>query len=365
MANDWTLHDIAPIAHGFEPAASPSSLVYWGSVASLQFDPVSQGTPGTATPAGVSMLSAVGTPTATGQARSSPAGVAMVALLGAPMASGAAVAAPSGRSATSAVGSPAATGSALAAPAGVSMLSAVGDATAAGGTGQQDQPGDAFPAGVAMLASVGESTTSGAALAEPAGVALVAAVGTVAVDGGPADGIAAPLGIEMVATVGSALAFDADVVVVSGGMGGSWGRPFRAQADAPISELRVSVTVFPFGVEATMQAGRPIAAGDASIAVAGLEMAAAIGDVQAGADAVTAVPGVSTGVLVGKAAAFDVHVLPVRRYMAFRIDAMAAPLGVEAQAAAGVVARVPDAIDRAWADLQTEDAELFQLGVLP
>lgn len=124
------------------------------------------GVDGIALPAGVEMVSAVGTPTATGAALSSPAGVAMASALGSPSATGAALAAPSSVPATSSVGSPMVTGGGLTAPAGVAMLSAVGEAIASGG--DVSQAGDAFPAGVEMLSSVGDVTATGEAEAPSA-----------------------------------------------------------------------------------------------------------------------------------------------------------------------------------------------------
>jgi hypothetical protein len=167
----------------------------------------------------------------------------------------------------------------------------------------------------------------------------------------------------MVASVGTATAYDADAVPVSGGGVGSW-RARRAVQDQ--GDLRVFVRVFPFGVAATARAGRATATGDARVEVTGVSAQTALGVAQAGADAVTDVVGAPVDSLVGKAAAFDVHVLPVLRYVALETRSVDPPVGLTMASGDPPHEAVEPlaAIDRAWTDLQTEEDELLLLGVI-
>jgi hypothetical protein len=287
---------------------------------------------------GVSALASVGTATATGDALVAPSGVSAVASVG---------------TATAGV-------SVSATPAGVSTLASVGSATAAGDA-------LASPSGVSTTASVGSASGAGSAVAGPGGVAVVASVGTAIADGGPADGLASPLGVAMVASVGTATASDG-TVVESGGVG-SWSR--RHHADEP-GELRVSVTVFPFGVETTATVGQARAAGDARAAASGVVARATVGHATPSADVLVAPVGAASDVLVGKAAAFDVHVLPVLPYTSVVVEprSVASHVGTLALSSSIPLADgpashpAPDAIDRAWTTLQTEEDELLLLGVI-
>lgn len=358
--NAWLLNDVAPtdIGQAFATPASPSTAVYWGGPSSLQF--ATGGVDGTANPAGVGMLAAVGSVVATGTAFVGAVGVSSSASVGTATATGTGRVTAAGVQALALSGNATATGHAVANLLGVAAIAAVGTAVA---SGESVVDATASPVGVFTMGSVGTAQATGTALTAPAGVALLAGVGTPVADGGPANATASPFGVAMVASVGQATAADASLVVVSGGMGRWTASPAPVPRDA--GELRVSVTVFPFGVDVTAHVGRATASGNASCAVTGLGMVADCGDVQASADAVIAATGVSSAMAVGKAAAFDVHVLPVLRYTAFRVDVVGSPLGVDARASVGTAtAREPDAIDRAWSNLQSEDDELLLLGVL-
>jgi len=291
----------------------------------------------------------------------SPAGVAVLASVGTTVALGDVLISAVGVSSVASVGSAAATGGALTAISGVATVASVGTAVADGGA----TDATAVPAGLSVLASVGAAAENGTAVADPAGVELAASVGTAVADGGPADGLAAPLGVEMVASVGTATAFDADQVVVSSGGGGAWRGAHREPG-----EPRVFVTVFPAGVEATARVGRASATGDAVIAADGLRLVASVGEAAARVDVVVETVGAKSVTQMGTAAVFDVHVLPVRPYTPVETRSIVERVGTLAPSSSrpladGVVSHpAPDAIDRAWADLQTEDDELVLLGVI-
>lgn len=155
----------------------------------------------TASPSGVSASSAVGSATATGQAKASPTGVSAASSVGAATVSGQGKASPAGVSAASAVGTATASGAAssTAQPAGVSAAASVGAAVA---TGQAK----AAPAGVSTSSAVGTATATGQAIttAYPAGVQVVAAVGSATARG---TATAAPLGVSSSIYVGTAYAY--------------------------------------------------------------------------------------------------------------------------------------------------------------
>jgi len=100
---------------------------------------------------------------------------------------------------------------------------------------------------------------------------------------------------------------------------------------------------------------------------------------QAGADAVVETVGAVSVTAMGKAAVFDVHVLPVLPYTPVETRSIVERVGTLALSSPSPLADgpvsypAPDAIDRAWADLQgmknipggmAEDDELVLLGVI-
>jgi len=295
-----------------------------------------------------------------------PAGVAALASVGTAVATGGAIVSAVGVSSLASLGTAAATGGAFTTIVGVATSAAVGAATGAGA-------GTTAVVGVAAAATMGTATATGTAVTAPAGVGVVASVGTSLADGGPADGIAAPLGVEMVASVGTAVAFDADAVVISSGVG-SW----RRHRVADQRERRVFVTVFPSGVEVTARVGRTTASGDAVVAVDGVQADLALGEALASADVVVETVGAASATAMGTAAVFDVHVLPVLPYTPVETRSIHGvgnrPLSSSIPVADGAGSHpAPDAIDRAWTDLQgmknipggmDEDDELVLLGVL-
>lgn len=171
------------------------------------------GTPGTATPAGVSSTASAGTATAKGRGKATPAGVAASSSVGTVTAKARGSSAPAGVSSTAATGTATATGKGKAAPAGVYATAAVGEATASHVGGNT-----AYPAGVSASAAVGTATGKGKATIAPSGVSAVAILGSATGSGkGKATitGISASAGVGAVSGRGRAIALPGGVVVVT------------------------------------------------------------------------------------------------------------------------------------------------------
>jgi hypothetical protein len=170
-----------------------------------------------------------------------PAGVSTTSSLGTAAGSGGGTDAPDGQSGTTTLGTSTATGDASTAPAGVQTTSALGTAVADGGP----VDGTATPAGVATTATLGTSTATGTATTAPAGVATTSALGTAV-----ASGDEAPPEPEPPAPESS---------------GAGWrlqDRPYRYDARA-----------YPRGVSATFHLGLGRATGTAAARVTGVSFA--------------------------------------------------------------------------------------------
>lgn len=190
-----TVDEIADIT------ANPWQIFGGAANNAIYADAAGGGTPGSATPSGVSTTAAIGNTPASGAANAAPSGAAASASIGAAVASGSANAVVAGVSASAAVGASVATGAATAAPSGVSAASAIGVAVASAGGSA-----NASPAGVQAVAYLGTAVASGAATASPAGVSAGSVVGGVIATGAAT---ASPSGVSATAGLG--------VVVASGG----------------------------------------------------------------------------------------------------------------------------------------------------
>lgn len=273
--NVWLLNDSTPtdIGQQFAAPASPSTLVYWGGLASLQFAAGGAMQDGTATPPGVSATSALGAVVATGGALEAVNGVAATSTIGTATASGAAQASPSGVAAVGAIGGVLARGDAFTAASGVSAVASVGSAVARGGAATQ-------PAGVAAVSTVGQATaigeSGGAATASPLGVAAMSAVGAATVTGGA---VVLTLGVSAISAVGTATAYDADAIPPVTNTGGFVRRATRT--GRVISLLVVDAVADPMGVAARAAVGQARGAGTGLVQPTGLVGESELGDVRA------------------------------------------------------------------------------------
>lgn len=251
-AGSWDIGADEYAAGGTDATATPAGV----SAASSVGTPTATGT-ATATPAGVSTPSSVGATSATGTAATTPAGVQAAASVGTATASGSTVvngtATPSGNQAAASIGTPTATGTARVSPAGVSASAAVGTPTATG-TGSSV----ATPAGVQAAASVGTPGATGTATATPAGVGAVSAVGAPTASAG-VNATATPSGVSSAAAVGTP--------TVSG-----------------------TAAVYPGGLFVTAVYGTPTARGDARATPAGVGAVATVGTPSAFTGGATALP---------------------------------------------------------------------------
>lgn len=171
------------------------------------------GTPGTATPAGVSSTSSVGPATAKGKGKAAPAGIAAASTAGSVTGTGRAKVAVTGTGASSAVGTATSTGKATATSTGVSAAASVGTATASHVGGSV-----AYPAGVSASAQVGTTTATGKAAVAPQGVTTTAALGTATGKGravANVTGLSAATGVGAVSGRGRAVALPGGLVAAT------------------------------------------------------------------------------------------------------------------------------------------------------
>lgn len=290
----------------------------------------------TATPSGVSVTSAVGTPTVVLLTLVTPTGVSAASSVGSATVRGTASVAATGVSSTSSVGTPTVTGTANVAATGVSATIAVGDviagsptivnatgvaATSAVGTVTITGTANISATGVSATSAVGTPTVSIGITVSATGVSATSAVGTASVSG---TAVVAVTGVAGVSAIGSAVVLTqgTTTALVSG-----------VSATSAIGSVAVSgsAVVASSGVSGQCNAGTPGATGAANCTLTGVSVVALIGSVV-----------VDTGAAPQSFTGGGANSKLWNEHLQWLLGAQVAVRGVEVRSAVGVVAVIAE-----------------------
>lgn len=172
--------------------------IFGGAANNVIYADAAGGTPGEATPSGISATVSLGSVVATGAANAGAGGIAASTSNGVATATGAANADVPGVSAGMVIGTASASGAANTSPPGVDAAMALGSVVASAGGSA-----NATPVGVQVVAALGVPIASGAAVTEPAGIGAPASIGVVNASGAATT---SPSGLSVVALLGNASA---------------------------------------------------------------------------------------------------------------------------------------------------------------